>query len=193
MNLIYLSNNEVRQLKQKENSIELLYSAETARITGLTLSYSSSEIFIAIENMGIIMKINEKTGMRDVIYNVGQPKKLAVDWITNNIYMYNNIPYSKSIDVCNFDNKNCAPLIKTDLHSQVSNLVVDAVNRLLFYSVTTWFLFNTPSCTIYKVHLDGSGKQALVEDAQGYVSGITFDINKKHLYYTNQHLGMINR
>nr|WBR46502.1 vitellogenin receptor [Coccinella septempunctata] len=193
MTLIFLSNNEIRQLVQKENSIKLLYSAETAKITGLAYSFSRSEIYIAIENMGIIMKINEKTNMREVIYNVRQPKKLAVDWITNNIYSYNNMPYAKSIEVCNFQSKNCASLIKTDLHSQVSNLVVDAVNRVLFYSVTTWFLFNTPSCTIYKTYLDGSGRQALVEDIQGYVSGLTYDINKKHLYYTNQHEGTINR
>nr|AVH84929.1 vitellogenin receptor [Harmonia axyridis] len=193
MSMIYLSNNEIRQLTQKENSIKLLYSADTARITGLAYSFANSDIYVSIENMGIIMRINLKTGMKDVIYNVGQPKKVTLDWITNNIYFYNHMPYSKSIDVCNFQSKNCAPLIKTDLHSQVTNIAVDGVNRVLFYSVTTWFLFNTPTCTIYKVYLDGSGRQALAEDIQGYISGIAYDVNKKHLYYTNQHVGMINR
>ncbi|KAK9873892.1 hypothetical protein WA026_002245 [Henosepilachna vigintioctopunctata] len=193
MNLFFTSNNQIRQLSQKENMLKLVYSKETARITGLAHSLKTDEIFIAFENTGTLLRINQKTGSEDYISNVGQPKKLALDWINRNLYFFNTVPYSRSIDVCNFETKYCAPLIKVDLRNQISNLVVDSVNRFIFYTTTTWVMFNSPKYALYRTYLDGTGSQVIIGDTPGYVIGLTFDVNKKQLYYVDQHRGEIKR
>ncbi|KAL3286983.1 hypothetical protein HHI36_001469 [Cryptolaemus montrouzieri] len=193
MDMLFTSNNQIRLLSQTENALKLIYSEETAKITGIAHSVDTKDVYVAMENTGTLLKINEKTNSKDLIDHVGQPKTLALDWITNNLYFFNSIPYSRSIDVCNFENKACATLIKTDMQSQVSNLVVDAVNRVIFYTVTSWFIFNSPRYVIYKAYLDGTGKQVVIGDSAGHVSGISCDIDKKQLYYVDQHIGVLNR
>lgn len=61
----------------------------------------------------------------------------------------------------------CAKLIDIDIHRHVSELVVDSVNRVLFYSMTTWWVFNSPSYVLYKVYLDGTGMTELVKSTNG--------------------------
>ncbi|KYB26208.1 vitellogenin receptor isoform X1 [Tribolium castaneum] len=187
MSLIFSSNNQIREISQLENSLKMLYSEETPRITSLDVGLTSGAIYFTVENSNAILKINKGDTKREYLENVGQPCKITLDWRTNNIYYFNNAPTTKSIGLCNFNDKTCANLIPVDTHRQVSALVVDPINNVLFYSLVSWWIFNSPSYIVYKTNLDGTGGQELIKTSPGYITGLSYDLYKKELYFISQH------
>lgn len=205
MSMVYASYNQLRMLSQQSNSLNIIYADETPKITGLDLTVDQY-VYFSIETAGTIHRINTVTKKREYMEHIGQPQKLAVDWATNNVYYVNAESESRAISVCNFDKKMCNTLINTDVHRQVSAIAVDSLNKYLFYSITSWWIFNSPSFIIYKTNLDGTGKQELVPSTPGkavlgnylptyltyfmiclgFITGLTYDLNKKVLYYVDQ-------
>lgn len=167
MSVIYIAENQVRELDQKSNSLRVLYSEEMPKITGIEMSMQDNLIYMSLENSQTIQKLRPKNKTIHYIENVGQPEKITLDWSTNNIYFYNAQTDSKSINVCNFEAMLCARVIDIDLHRQVSSLAVDSVNKFLFYTVVSWWVYDTPSFVIYKTNLDGTGRQELVGSSEG--------------------------
>lgn len=100
---------------------------------------------------------------------------------------------TKSISVCSFSAMACAKIMNVDALRHVSELVVDSANRVMFYSLTTWWMFNSPSYVLYRANLDGTGVTEVIPSTNGFISGLTYDMNKKVLYYADQHLGEITR
>ncbi|CAH0549992.1 unnamed protein product [Brassicogethes aeneus] len=187
MSMLYTADNQIRELKKQTNSLNIVYGDETPKITGIDVAVASQFVYFSIENTGTVHRINTASKKREYMEHVGQPQKLAVDWSTNNVYYVNSESRAKSISICNFDDKICTKLINVDLHRQVTALAVDSVNKHLFYSLTSWWVFNSPSYVIYKCNLDGTGTQELVKSTTGFVTGMTFDLNKQFLYYVDQH------
>lgn len=128
----------------------------------------------------------------------------------DNIYYYSEEPVGKSINLCSFSDMACAKLIDVDVHRHVSELVVDSVNRVIFYSLTSWWVFNSPTYVLYKADIDGTAITELVKSSNGktppnslisfnkffpagFISGLTYDMNKKLVYYADQHQGEIIR
>ncbi|XP_050301092.1 vitellogenin receptor isoform X2 [Anthonomus grandis grandis] len=189
--LLYTVDNQIREINQKTNSLRVVYSEEMPKITDLDVSLREHSVVFTIENSPTIQKLNIISMKRHYIEHIGYPRKIAYDWSTGNIYFYNSVSDEKSISVCSFDSMSCAKLIDIDIHRHVSELVVDSENRVLFYSLTSWWVFNSPSYVLYKAYLDGSGVTEIVKSTNGYVSGLTYDLNKKQLYYADQHAGNI--
>ncbi|XP_065166985.1 vitellogenin receptor Yl-like [Atheta coriaria] len=196
LSMLFAVNNEIRQLKQAENSISVLHHEDTPKISGLDVSIADNYAYFSIEESGTIHRLNlvkEPSKKRQYISDLGRPQKLAVDWVTKNIYFVEAETAMKSIQVCNFDQERCAKIIDTDPHSQVSALAVDANNKYIFYAVTTWWIFNNPQSVIYKANMDGKNIHELVKTTSGYVTGLAVDYNRKVLYYADQHLNTISR
>lgn len=137
------------------------------KITGLDYILRSKSVYFTIETTGTIHRINQGTQVREYIEHVGQPQKLSVDWATQNVYFYNASSQEKSVSLCNFEEMLCAKLFDIDIHRQVSALAVDSVNKVMFYSLTSWWVLNSPSYIIYKCNLDGSGKEELIKFSSG--------------------------
>lgn len=193
MFLLYTIDNQIREITPTANSLKILYSEEMPKITSLDVSMKDHTIYFTIENSATIQRINTKTKKRQYIEHIGSPKKIAYDWSTGHVYYYNARSDAKSISVCSFDDMLCTELIDIDMHRHVSELVVDSVNRVMFYSLTSWWVFNSPSYVLYKVNLDGTNTVEVVKSTTGYITGLTYDINKKYLYYADQHQGQIFR
>ncbi|XP_030759399.1 putative vitellogenin receptor [Sitophilus oryzae] len=189
MSLVFISDNQIRELTQ--NSLKIVYSDEMPKVTAMDVSMKDRNIYFTIENSPTIQKIDTATKKRQYIENIGHPKKIAYDWSTGHIYYYNAQSDDKSISICSFVEMSCSKLIDIDLHRHVSELSIDAVNGVMFYSLASWFVFNSPSYVIYRTNLDGSNKKEIVRSTNGYVTGITYDSNKKLLYYADQHQGKI--
>ncbi|RZC40516.1 vitellogenin receptor, partial [Asbolus verrucosus] len=194
MSMIFTSDNQIRELSQMENSLKMVHdSSDTPKITGLDVCVKTGTIYFSIENSGTILMVRKNNPTAEYIEDVGQPQKLSLDWVTNNVYYVNNQPDIKSISICNFDSKACSRLIPIDVHRQVSALAVDAANKFLFYSLTSWWIFNSPSYVIYKTNLDGTGSHELIKSRSGYITGLAYDLHKKELYYVDSHQGQLGK
>ncbi|CAG9766392.1 unnamed protein product [Ceutorhynchus assimilis] len=191
MSVMYTLDNQIREISQKTNSLKILYSEEMPKITDLEVAVRENSILFTIENSPTLQKINTNTMKRQYIEHIGYPRKIAYDWSTGHIYYYNALSDDKSISVCSFEAMACAKLIDVDIHLHVSELTVDSVNRVLFYSLTSWWVFNVPSYVLYKANLDGTGVTEIVKSTHGFISGLSYDLNKKQVYYADQHQGQI--
>lgn len=74
---------------------------------------------------------------------------------------------------------------------QVTALIVDPVNKLMFYSLTSWLLDGHPKSTIYMTHLDGTHVVEMVSKDLGQCSGLAVDYERKLLYFSDQQLNKI--
>ncbi|KAG5883038.1 hypothetical protein JTB14_028377 [Gonioctena quinquepunctata] len=190
MTMIFTADGQIRQLSQKTNLLSIIFSSPTPRISSMDVLIDPKTIFFSIEETSTIHKIDLETQTRSFIRDLGQPQQIAVDWSTHNMYYYNSEANEKSIHVCNFE-ENCVKLIDIDPHRQVTALVVDSVNGFIFYASNSWYVFNSPTYIIYRSNLDGTELTNIVEITAGFVSDITFDHNKKQLFFTDQNSGKI--
>lgn len=167
MTIVFTTEGQIRELSQRNNKLSVLYSQQMPKITGLDAMLNPQTIFFSIEAASSIQKIDVKTQIVHFMEKVGRPQKLAVDWSTENIYYYNAESPLKSIGICNFHDQICSKLIEIDAHKQVSAITVDSVNQVLFYALSSWWVFNSPSYTIYKSNLDGSNVEEIVNTTTG--------------------------
>nr|XP_023011722.1 vitellogenin receptor-like [Leptinotarsa decemlineata] len=192
MSLIFSEYGQIRELSQLTNILSVVFATPAPKITGLDVLVNPRTIYFSMEETSTIHKIDMTSKTRHFIRNIGQPQDIAVDWSTHNIYYYNTDTNSKSISICSFEEK-CAKLIDVDMHRQVAGLVVDSVNKFLFYALNSWYVFNSPSYVIYRCNLDGTEKTEIMKTTDGFVSDITFDHNSRILYYMDMYLGQINK
>lgn len=191
MSLIFTSDNQIRMLSEEDNTLSLLHSDNTSKISGLDVSISAGVIYFSIEDSGIIMKLHMKNNSKYYITSVGRPRILALDWISQNIYFVNSDTKSKSITICNFDMGKCANIKELYSNSHISALAVDAINKYVFYVKANRWAFNSPNYVIYRCNLDGTNEHELVNASTGHISGLAFDSNKRILYFVEQYQGDI--
>lgn len=193
MTVIFSSANEIRELSPTENSLQILYSEDSPRITGLDVAFKEGYFYFSMELLGSIHRISFKDHVRESVTGVGQPQRLSVDWVTGNVYFVDVGSLTKEIRACHLHEQRCARILEVPSHDQISSMVVDAVNKYIFYSTTSWWLFNSPASVIYKANLDGTRVHELVKKDLGYITGLAYDHNKKILYFSDQHLSQIER
>lgn len=89
MYLVYSTAREIRRLTPAINTLELLYGesdGDGPRITGLDVAVHSAHVYFALEDAGSVHRISLDTHARDYVVGVGRPQRLAVDWLTDNVY-----------------------------------------------------------------------------------------------------------
>lgn len=175
MSLIYTNEGQIRELTQKTNKLTTIFSSTIAKITGLDANYDPKFIYFSLEQPPSIHQIEIETKKRNFLLDkdIVQPQKLAVDWSTQNIYYYNAQSNDKFIGICSYKDTACAKVINIDLHRQVSAMAVDSVNKKLYYALSNWWMFNSPTYMIFSTNLDGTGSEVLVEASSGKFTAIT--------------------
>lgn len=191
MSLVFTAENQIRMLSQANNSLSILYSKEIPKITGLDVSTATGYVYFSIQDSGTLNKIHMRNQTKFFIPVLGQPEQIALDWISNNVYLINSYGSEKFISVCHFDSGKCATLKELDVNDHVGAFAVDPINKYIFYAVTQWWLFNSPHYTVYRCNLDGTKVHELLKTSVGFVSGFTYDSNKKILYFAEQYRGKI--
>ncbi|CAG9862634.1 unnamed protein product [Phyllotreta striolata] len=191
--LIYFNVNgdEIYEISPKNNSMSVVQDGSMLKISSLAAVVDSNELFYSVPDTGAVYKLDPATKTVRYIENLGEPKLIAVDWATRNVYYYDAESDAKSIGVCNFEEK-CVKLIDVDAHRQVSALAVDSYNKVLFYVLRSWTIFASPSYVLYKTDLDGSNVVELIKTNIGNVEHITYDLNKRQLYFHDENTHQIN-
>lgn len=191
MSLIYTAENEIRMISKKDNTLSVIHSDETPKITGLDVSAAAGHIYFSIQDSGTIHKLDMKTQSKAYIPSVGEPEWISLDWISDNVYFVNAYGKTKTIDVCHFDTGKCATVKDLGAGNHVTAISVDPVNKYLFYTTVEWWVFNAPHYSLYRSNLDGTKTQELVKASKGFITGLTYDSNKKLLYIVEHHEGHI--
>lgn len=128
-------------------------STNGSRIVGLDMHFDENLLYFTTEDSGALNIFNWTENSKTVnsmVINIGQPTKVAVDWITGNVYF---IDKSQAIKVCHTRARGCITLLE---HKHIKSLAIDAIHQRLFYSTVNKIEFTTIGSTIHMHSLDGS-------------------------------------
>lgn len=164
-------------------TIEILWSSNGSRIIGMDLNIRKQLLYFTLEDSSLIYEYNFNTKALSYMQQINKPRKLTVDWVTNNVYVVSD-QSPPLLDICHMSEKVCVNLLKFKNREIVSSLAVDVMNNRLFYAVLRFSASTAPSSTIYGHALDGSRMTVIVSDA-GHVSDFVTDANKQILFYAD--------
>ncbi|XP_061380493.1 vitellogenin receptor isoform X2 [Danaus plexippus] len=110
---------------------------EGEELSDLDCDVRRGKLYFTSSEVGKLIEVdNKRQPPVKSITNIGRPGKLSADWITGNVYFADSTPSQGSIRVCNFKKQKCAKLQKIPTDVQVTALVTDPANHLLFYCLS---------------------------------------------------------
>lgn len=169
----------------------LLFTKSFSKIADFDVSGPNHYVYYSADDDRLIHRIHMNTQHHSYVNVTGRPELISVDWITENVYYVNESITSRSIGMCNFDLHHCYTIRSIHDHSRITALKVDAINKLLFFATV---LMELPTKSkVYKCFLDGSFLEEIHMSDIDYITGITFDYNKKVLYLTEKNDGKVFR
>jgi DNA-binding beta-propeller fold protein YncE len=115
--------------------------------------------------------------------NIKGPFSLAVDWITNKLYLSQKS--LSRIDVFSFDGHNRSNLIVSNLISP-SSIVLDPFESFLFFTDTGSLINKLQSPKIERALMDGSNRQIIVKSKMLEPIALTIDLIKKRLFWIDR-------
>lgn len=185
--MLYSSSNVIYNITAM--SLGITWSSEYSRITGLDVNVARKLIYFTMDDESSVYEFNMDTKLINFITNVGNPKKLAVDWVTNNVYFIDKHS-PPMIRVCHMAEKVCIQLLKFHQKDIIESIAVDPVNRKLFYTNLHFISYHHPTSVIYVTNLDGTHSNVLAQ-SDSHVSDIVCDPNKKIIFYAELNANVI--
>ncbi len=116
------------------SSLTIIHRDPEVEITGLDVDSKENTIYWSNEIEGIINKMNIDTKKRVTASNgVGRPETLAVDWITDNVYYFDD-KRRPLIKACNVDANKCAVITHIEgMYQRVTTIAIEPLKEMLFW------------------------------------------------------------
>ncbi|KYN07112.1 Vitellogenin receptor, partial [Cyphomyrmex costatus] len=182
MEFITVTSNDIRKISSNSHSIDMIHLLSGLSINGFDVNAVHNSVYWSNDEFGTVKKLNIKTKKMTTIMTVEHPQSLAVDWITDNVYVNDNGRLSM-IKVCSLEKERCATLVEIEDKAKVESIAVDSINRWLFWVQITWQL-DVPFSKICRTDMMGTDMKIISSDA-GFVSGIAIDHIKLKLYWSD--------
>ncbi|XP_075985090.1 putative vitellogenin receptor yl [Anticarsia gemmatalis] len=135
MAVLYVSGNSVRSVSSDGHGAVEFFDQKTPGITDLDVHVRQSKLYVTSTETGKLLEVNSSQNVIAVT-NIGRPTRVAVDWVTGNVYFVDSTPTAMRVRVCHVTKKRCATLQKLPSDAEVTALIVDPSARRMFYCVT---------------------------------------------------------
>uniref|UniRef100_A0A182IR31 Uncharacterized protein n=1 Tax=Anopheles atroparvus TaxID=41427 RepID=A0A182IR31_ANOAO len=188
--LLYTRFDQIRKLTINPPQIETLLRANSSKIVALDANIRADKLYFATEDSAALYEVALGTNVTTVLQSVGAPDKIAVDWVSGNVYFVDTA--EPSIKVCNFAHGACARLVSFTKRNFVKALAVDPVHKLMFYSVLYSWVFQIPHSIIFRANLDGT-LQTIVLKQNTMISAVAVDTQSEQLYFTDLSSNSLSR
>ncbi|KAF5274097.1 hypothetical protein FQR65_LT04495 [Abscondita terminalis] len=183
MSFIFTSMNKIYQMSPRNSTLRLLFSDDIPTITGLGVHSELNLVYFSVEKTETLHRIELNNNYHDTMSKIGHPQKLSVDWVTQNVYFASNDFPRTSIRMCNFELETCTSIVDIGINNNITSIAVESVEKLLFYAVHSSHILGSYGTFIYRCNLDGKHLQKLVKMDSSPISGITFNIYTRTLFY----------
>lgn len=161
--------------------LSILKSANGSKITALDMNFDKQLLYFTIEDADTLYELNWNNSQMNSVANVGSPSKIAVDWVTDNVYFIENA-VKPTLKICHLNDTQCITLLKFAEHEHIKTLAVDPINRRFFYSITKRFQLASAESLIYMHNLDGTNKKIIANNTFT-VPSLTCDFYNERIYY----------
>ncbi|KAM7347718.1 putative vitellogenin receptor yl isoform 1-T1 [Cochliomyia hominivorax] len=184
--LLFSTYDEVRSMTEQPIMLKVAWKANDTKINGFDLNVRSRKAYFTTDNENILYKVNVDTGIVESALELPMPGKVAVDWITDNVYVVSRSQVYE-IQVCSFAAKMCGTILKVKPRETIKTITVDAYNRRLFFVIVQTQTFGVHRSRLATVNLDGTKREYLLTKEMSFVTTLACDPYKKMLYYTDLH------
>ncbi|XP_012532761.2 vitellogenin receptor [Monomorium pharaonis] len=183
MEIVAVTDNDIRTISLNLRLVKVIHSLSGWSISGLDVNAVHNSVYWSNDEFGAVTKFNVKTKEILTVRIAHRPQTLAVDWITDNIYINDN-DRPNTIKVCNLEKQKCATLIWLKDKIKVTSLVVDPINRWLFWSEVTFETDINTSSKICRTDMTGADMKIFDTDL-GFVNGMAIDHINSRLYWSD--------
>lgn len=180
--LLYSSYSTIFRLQP---NLDVIWSTNSsAQINGMDLNYEQQLLYFTVEDQSTLFELNLTSKRLSMVDNVGTPTKIAVDWVTNNVYFIDYNTQGPSIRVCHMLERRCIKLLTFKQNEHVKSIAVDPLNHRLFYSVVNYFVLSSAEAKIFVANLDGTQAKLLVSGGH-HVTAMTIDPYGERVYFAD--------
>ncbi|XP_014204223.1 vitellogenin receptor [Copidosoma floridanum] len=195
MKIITATQDDIRTISPSlaQKSVTVVAQFPGTEITGLDVNSRENTIYWSNENLGTINKIQVDTKkITSATDGVGRPEMLALDWITNNVYFFDN-QREPLIKACNVDANKTAIIVRIKgSKTRVTAITLEPIKEILFWGEVEWkVLFDKPKGEIRRSDLMGNNIKVIVNDTLGIVSGLTIDHQRSLIYWADNYLASV--
>lgn len=181
--IIYTVHNTIYKLQPH---LEVLWQSNTSSaILDININYDRNLLYFTMEDTSALFELNVTSGSIHVAENIGKPSDIAVDWISNNVYIIDDST-EPSIHICHMGDLTCITLKTFKQRDRLKTIAVDPINKRLVYSVLNFIVFYTPESNIFVENLDGSQSKQLALNGVHRISAIDLDFYSKRIYFLDQ-------
>ncbi|XP_054731212.1 putative vitellogenin receptor isoform X1 [Anastrepha obliqua] len=184
--LMFSTYNEVRSMTEQPITLRVAWAVNDSKIAGFDLNVRKRMAYFATDVEEVLYKVDMENGQVKAGLWVQTPTKVAVDWITDNVYVITRAG-KYGIKVCSFDAKMCGLVVQANPRETIRALAVDALSRHLFYATVRAQSFDTPVSELNMAHLDGKKPVSLLRKRDAYITALACDPYKRALYFVDMH------
>lgn len=178
-NMFYSSYDSIYRVHQHTSQ---LISMNGAKIVDIDVHFDKKQLYFTIEESDALYVINWNRNLNTInsVKNIGTPTRVAVDWITDNVYVIDD---SRAINVCHMDAHYCIRLFECRKSERITSLAIDPLHRRLFYAARTRFHSNRAAeSAVYAAYLDGSQRHPIIKYSFN-IAAIACDHDSERLFY----------
>ncbi|XP_020715459.1 putative vitellogenin receptor isoform X2 [Ceratitis capitata] len=184
--LMFSTHNEVRSMMEQPITLRVAWAVNDSKIAGFDLNVHNRMAYFTTDVEDVLYKVDMEKGAVKAGLWVQTPIKVAVDWITDNVYVITRAA-QYGIKVCSFSAKMCGLIARANPRETIRALAVDALSRRLFYATVRAQTFSSPTSEITMTHLDGKQPVTLLHKRGGYITALAVDPYKRQLYFVDMH------
>ncbi|KAJ8710322.1 hypothetical protein PYW07_009688 [Mythimna separata] len=118
MSALYVSGNTVRSISADGYGAVEYTDTEEPAITDMDYNVRQNKLYVTSAEAGKLVEVNH-TQNAMVVTNIGKPTRVAVDWVTGNVYFVDMTPSNSRVRVCHVARKRCAVLQKLPSDAKV--------------------------------------------------------------------------
>ncbi|XP_049310082.1 putative vitellogenin receptor isoform X1 [Bactrocera dorsalis] len=184
--LMFSTYNEVRSMTEQPITLRVAWAVNDSKIAGFDLNVGKRVAYFTTDVEDVLYKVDMEKGVVMGGLYVPTPTKVAVDWITDNVYVITRSS-QYGIKVCSFSAKMCGLIAQANPRETIRALTVDALSRRLFYVTVRAQTFSTPTSVLTMSHLDGKQIVTLLLKRDSYITALACDPYKRQLYFVDMH------
>lgn len=134
-------------------------------------------------------RLNDTNNMQ-YISELDNPTKIAIDWITGNIYY---VEAGSKIVICNFNTQKCSKIYAVGKGRTISAMAVDPLAGYIFWNEIKYTDSLTPISIIKRADCSGSNVYNLTAEIPTVVDNLAIDPFKSNLYFLNRYNKSLER
>nr|CAD7447975.1 unnamed protein product [Timema bartmani] len=191
MEIVFTAKTQIRRTSPKTGNLNVVVNSPGFKVTGLDVDARRKTVYWTTD-LGRLFKLSIVGGEQKHVRAVGRPTKLAVDWITENVFFVDeNDFHHQNIKVCNLDSKRVAKIAVMNSGVEISSIAVDPHHGFVFWSQGYWDPMSIPSSEVWRVDMSGLNKMELASTNLKMVSGLALDLIQRRVFWVDPKLQVI--